>query len=176
MAEIIFVFGGSGSGKSMFAEELSGSEKGKKYYIATMKVYGEEGQKKVMAHQKQRADKGFETLEIEKYLGSAHIEKNSTVLIECMGNLCANYLFEGEEKTAEDCFLEIKNELSRLEEKAKKIVIVSNDVFSDGIKYSEETEEYIRLLSLVNKWIFEKSKTAAECVYSIAVYHKGGEV
>ena len=46
-----FVYGGSGSGKSAFAEQLVVScEAERKYYIATMKVYGEEGRRKVARH------------------------------------------------------------------------------------------------------------------------------
>ena len=59
-----FVYGGSGSGKSAFAEQLvvsCGAER--KYYVATMKVYGDEGRRKVARHQKLRENKGFVTIE-----------------------------------------------------------------------------------------------------------------
>ena len=41
------IFGGSGSGKSEYAEKLSCelAQKNEKYYIATMIPYGEEGKK-----------------------------------------------------------------------------------------------------------------------------------
>ena len=43
------IIGGSGSGKSAFAEQyiVSAAGEKKKYYIATMKVYDEEGRRKV---------------------------------------------------------------------------------------------------------------------------------
>ena len=43
------IFGGSGSGKSEYAEKLSCelAQKNEKYYIATMIPYGEEGKKRV---------------------------------------------------------------------------------------------------------------------------------
>ena len=47
------IIGGSGSGKSSFAENytLSLSEGMTKYYIATMQVFDSEGEKKVLRHQ-----------------------------------------------------------------------------------------------------------------------------
>ncbi|MDE7428998.1 MAG: bifunctional adenosylcobinamide kinase/adenosylcobinamide-phosphate guanylyltransferase, partial [Lachnospiraceae bacterium] len=47
---MILVIGGSGSGKSSYAEEVAGSvseEDMKKYYLATMQIFDEEGRKKV---------------------------------------------------------------------------------------------------------------------------------
>ena len=43
---ITLVTGGSGSGKSAYAEEILASCEGTKYYIATMQIYDAEGEKK----------------------------------------------------------------------------------------------------------------------------------
>ncbi len=59
---ITLVLGGSGSGKSAYAEHLLDG-KTNKYYIATMQVYDAEGEKKVARHRKLRAGKGFVTIE-----------------------------------------------------------------------------------------------------------------
>ena len=49
---LILVTGGSGSGKSAFAEQkaVSLAAGGELVYLATMQVYGEEGKKKVERH------------------------------------------------------------------------------------------------------------------------------
>ena len=59
------IFGGSGSGKSEYAEKLSCelAQKNEKYYIATMIPYGEEGKKRVERHKKLREGKDFYTIE-----------------------------------------------------------------------------------------------------------------
>lgn len=176
MGEIILVIGGSGSGKSEFAESLiplCGKEK--KYYIATMKVFGEEGKKKVSAHQSLRKGKGFTTLECEKGIFNTEIEKDSFVLLECMGNLCANWLFEGN-KDEKGCYLEIQKEIEYLAERSKKLVIVSNDIFGDGIFYDRETLKYIELMAKVNSFVSDKAHKVIEVVYSIPVYHKGYDI
>ena len=61
---ITLVTGGSGSGKSAYAEDVAVSAEGtEKYYIATMQIYDAEGERKVERHRKLRAGKGFTTVE-----------------------------------------------------------------------------------------------------------------
>ena len=63
---IVFVIGGSGSGKSAYAEKrLLAMEAEKKHYIATMRVFDddEEGKKRVEKHRTMRREKGFLTIE-----------------------------------------------------------------------------------------------------------------
>ena len=58
------VTGGSGSGKSAFAEDkILSFGPGERFYIATMHPYDEESHKRVARHQRMRAGKGFETVE-----------------------------------------------------------------------------------------------------------------
>ena len=62
------VTGGSGSGKSEYAEQLI-TEFGekerwrKRYYLATMMPFGEETKQKIERHRKMREGKGFCTVE-----------------------------------------------------------------------------------------------------------------
>lgn len=96
---MVLIIGGSGSGKSAYAEEYIGRLSGKsnKYYLATMQVFDEEGKKKVSRHQRLRKNKGFLTIEqpidIEKTLPK--IKAGSSVLLECISNLTANDEFFG---------------------------------------------------------------------------------
>ena len=69
------IFGGSGSGKSEYAEKLSCelAQKNEKYYIATMIPYGEEGKKRVERHKKLREGKDFYTIDRKSTrLNSSH--------------------------------------------------------------------------------------------------------
>ena len=67
------IFGGSGSGKSEYAEKLSCelAQKNEKYYIATMIPYGEEGKKRVERHKKLREGKDFYTIEQTMHISGA---------------------------------------------------------------------------------------------------------
>ena len=62
---LMVITGGSGSGKSAFAEEKAVmlAAGGPLAYLATMQVYGEEGRRKVERHRQLRDGKGFVTIE-----------------------------------------------------------------------------------------------------------------
>ncbi len=61
---MILVTGGSGSGKSAFAEDCVVSfGETDRIYIATMYPFDEESRKRVQRHRKMRQGKGFETVE-----------------------------------------------------------------------------------------------------------------
>ena len=93
------VTGGSGSGKSAYAEtellRLAKQNNCKKYYIATMEPFGNETLKKIARHREMRKDKGFDTL--ERYVdlkGTAEmLTDRPAVLLECMSNLTANEIY-----------------------------------------------------------------------------------
>ena len=108
---ITLVLGGSGSGKSAYAEHLLDG-KTSKYYIATMQVYDAEGEKKVARHRRLRAGKGFVTIEQPLDIGEVDFSKRAQqameppdragqnvterprcALLECMSNLVANEMF-----------------------------------------------------------------------------------
>ena len=70
---VYLVTGGSGSGKSAFAEKLAVELKKQTlhdglYYIATMHCYDEECKKRISRHREMRKDKCFETIERELFL------------------------------------------------------------------------------------------------------------
>ena len=98
---IHLITGGSGSGKSAYAEnellrvgELQ-TDAGRYPYVyaATMRPYGEETMRKIMRHRQMRAGKGFVTLECPSGLSGVALPENRGVLLECVSNLAANELF-----------------------------------------------------------------------------------
>ena len=166
--------GGSGSGKSEFAESLTCllAKDRKKYYVATMQVFGEEGQKRVEKHRNQRKGKGFETLERTGSLQDvAKICSGGAVLLECLSNRLANALYT---QNLQDPVGEILKEITEISETAD-LVIVTNEVFSDGISYGAETMRYIRLLGELNGRLVAAADFAAESVYGILRVVKGEE-
>ena len=189
---ITLVLGGSGSGKSAYAEHLLDG-KTNKYYIATMQVYDAEGEKKVARHRRLRAGKGFVTIEQPRDIGEVDFSKRAQqameppdragqnvterprcALLECMSNLVANEMFrEGgfHPEVAEKITEGVKNLLSQ----AKHVVIVTNEIFSDGILYEEESEQYKKELGQINQKLAEMAEEVVEVVYGIPVWHKGGK-
>lgn len=165
---IVLVTGGSGCGKSTWAEKLIASlPDEKRVYIATMQVYDEESVRRVERHRAQRADKGFTTIECEKDLACAPVEEGSTVLLEDLVNLMANEMFDGGDVSR------IMPALQDLAQKCRHLVMVTNDVFSDGVDYTESTQEYLRQLAAINRKAAEMADTVVEVVYSIPICVKG---
>ncbi len=173
---IHLVYGGSGSGKSAYAEKIVMEMNTRnKYYMATMKVFGEEGLKKVIRHKKLRAGKGFVTLEREtldaKPAAGDVIEKTgSALLIECISNLVANEMFRGEEIIPpEKVTAKIRRDFDAIKNAAENIVIVSNNVFEDGIDYDETTVKYIKALACTNIFLAGIADRITEVVCGIPV-------
>ena len=165
---IVLVTGGSGCGKSKWAEKLVASlPTENRVYIATMRVYDAESVKRVERHRAQRADKGFRTIEREKDLASADIAEGSVVLLEDLVNLMANEMFDGGDVSR------IVPALNILAKKCRHLIMVTNDVFADGIEYAESTQEYIRQLAQINNAAAQMADCVVEVVYSIPVCVKG---
>jgi len=180
---LILILGGSGSGKSAYAEEYTQmlSDGCRMYYIATMQVYGEEGRKKVQRHRKMREGKGFVTIEqqadLEFAAGKADdadgVEK--VALLECMSNLTANEMFAGEvPKCCEYVAEKIMQGVESLRKVFRHLVIVSNNVFEDGVVYDDTTTEYIRVMGTVNQKLAEQADKVIEVVVGIPLVVKEG--
>lgn len=168
------VTGGSGSGKSAYAEsricEYNRQAPKPLFYIATMFPYGEETEKKIERHRILRKGKGFETL--EWYTGlKQHLEdgslKGADVLLECMSNLVANemYMESGAGCHADQAILEGIQELNR---QCANVVIVTNEVFSESVPDSPEMKEYKRILGRINCEIAVMADQVTEVIYGIA--------
>lgn len=173
-----FIIGGSGSGKSAYAENyitsLSGGKK--KYYIATMQGMDAEGQKKIERHRALRNGKDFFTIEqpvdVEKAADQMEAGEK-TALLECMSNLTANEMFSGEVPKAEAEVVEkIMKGITRLKKEVSHLVIVGNNVFEDGTVYDRSVIKYIRAMGQINEELAVMADKVVEVVVGIPVVLK----
>ncbi|WP_040950379.1 bifunctional adenosylcobinamide kinase/adenosylcobinamide-phosphate guanylyltransferase [Gorillibacterium massiliense] len=176
----VFIIGGVGNGKSVYAEKVvSALAAGQDnlYYVATMQIYDEESRRKVDRHLDVRAGKGFETIEQPANVAEtlAHMKDGATtVLLECMTNLVANEMFsEAEMKPPLDVAAKIFEDICFLSERVDHLVIVSNNVFEDGIPYENGTRSYIEALGKVHEQIASWADVVTEVVVGIPVPIKG---
>lgn len=168
---ITLITGGSKCGKSSFAERILDGFHGRKIYIATMQPFGEDASEAIERHRKMRLGKGFETIEKYTNLHELSVTAGSAVLLECVGNLCANEMFRGNEIVCPTG--NVISGIKAVSETASELVIVTNQVGSDGISYSEGTAQYIRCLGEINRYIAEIADNVIECVYGIPFVLKG---
>lgn len=208
------IIGGSGSGKSAYAEELLFSlpDAGKKYYIATMQVCDEESRRRVQKHRKQREGKKFYTIEQPVHVSGALTQMDAgkkSAMLECVSNLVANEMFakdiyaeniydedmyaddphvedmhtddcdvkETGLKKSKDCSAEavadkIVDDIMKLHQPLQQLVIVSNNVFEDGVSYDEMTMEYIKTMGIVNQKLAAMTDVVTEVVVGIPVMAK----
>ena len=172
----ILIIGTPDSGKSKLAETLAvelgsgAAGKNKKYYIATMIPYGEEGAIRVEKHRKLREGKGFVTIEkptaVHELVGTVPDLKDSTCLLECMSNLIGNEMHEGRPEV-KDLPLEnmagvIAGSVTDLAKGAGNLVIVSNRFPTEDPSYDEDTKHYVTLVDFVNKELAEKADRVYE--------------
>lgn len=177
---IHLVYGGSGSGKSAFAEaQVLSLGEGPRWYVATMQVYGEEGRQKVLRHQKLRAGKGFSTIEMP-VIGDAAADQiaavaHGTVLVECLTNLVANQMFPEDGSQVQESVVvhQMYDWFCHLCGVAKNVILVSGNVFEDGTSYGEGTVHYMNALGALNEKIAEMADRVTEVVCGIPLTIKG---
>ena len=143
------VTGGSGSGKSVFAEQML-LELGKKnrIYVATMIVGSDpESRKKVDIHIDRRRGMDFQTIEAPTGLAGIELPPGANVLLEDVSNLLANEMFRPEGGGLRAARAGMK----ALTERCENLTVVSNEIFSDGVRYDGMTDRYLRNLALLNR-------------------------
>lgn len=198
------VYGGSASGKSSYAESFAMSlqGEGRLLYIATMYPYkwntteiDPETMQRIERHRAMRADKGFDTVECYRHVEHIVAKRQDVLLLECMSNLLANEMYleqdsddgglaetmsevektgVGMSETLSPVSKKIVQALVNLSTRVQDVVIVTNDVFSDGgsLTYDESTREYVKNLAEINCALARETATVTEVVCGIPVIVK----
>lgn len=185
------VYGGSASGKSSYAESFAMSLQGdgRLLYIATMYPYkwnttelDPETIQRIERHRAMRADKGFDTVECYRHVEHIVAKRQDVLLLECMSNLLANEMYLEPDSNAGSDMAETMSPVSNkivqalidLSTRVQELVIVTNDVFSDGgsLTYDESTREYVKNLAEINCALARVAETVTEVVCGIPVIVK----
>ena len=198
------VYSGSASGKSSYAESFAMSlqGEGRLLYIATMYPYkwntteiDPETMQRIERHRAMRADKGFDTVECYRHVEHIVAKRQDVLLLECMSNLLANEMYlepdsddgglaetmsevekagVGMSETLSPVSKKIVQALIDLSTRVQELVIVTNDVFSDGgsLTYDESTREYVKNLAEINCALAREAATVTEVVCGIPVIVK----
>jgi len=167
---LILVTGGSASGKSAYAESLCLSFS-PRYYVACMQPYGEEGAARIARHRAMRKDKGFLTLERYRDLASLTIPARGCALLEDIGNLAANEMFS--DGTGNDPFDAVIRGVDALFSQCDRLVVVTDEIGSDGTIYDPETTAYLSALGRINRALAARADAVIETVAGIPIPLKG---
>ena len=169
---LTLVIGGAASGKSAFAESLCMQSPLPRTYLATMQVWDAECAARVARHRAMRQQKQFATVECPRGLEAIALPQRGTVLLEDLGNLAANELYDpaGAGESAADAVL---RGIEALRAQCEELILVSNEVFSGGTAYAGDTERYLRTLAKINNAAPQRADTVVRVVCGIPVYYKG---
>ena len=173
---MIFIAGGVKSGKSMLAQclcrALAGAG-GAMVYLATLDPCDEEDRRRIALHRRDREGWGFRTLE-EPYDPAAaarRLEGDEVVLADSLTALLGNRMFGP--RPQEDPVEDLAAGLAALDQRAREVVAVSDDLFSDAALYDGMTLRYRQLLGRLNILAARQSRVVLECTHSQVVVHKG---
>ena len=169
---MILLTGGSGCGKSTYAEKLCMLKPLPRYYIAAMKPYGPGGAEKVARHREMRRGKGFETFERYTDLAGLRLPESGTALLECICNLTANEMFDDAGRMTDPCEKVLAG-VEALRAQCDTLVVVTNDVGSDGGEYGEATRAYMEAVGRINARLAAEADCVCELVCGIPLALKG---
>ena len=148
-------------------------------YLATMQVKDAESRRRVNKHRKLREGKGFLTIEQERdvaeivrseYSDIIWNAKRTSVLLECMSNLVANEMFRDHEVVSpQEVAEKVCRDTQKLYENCRNLVVVTNNVFEDGMSYDAMTLNYLHALAEVNRSLTRQADEVIEVVAGIPV-------
>jgi len=151
MGRIIFVAGGSRSGKSKFAQNLT-KEIGKKIgFIATCIPQDDEMKERVMMHKKSRP-RGWRVVEEPVRIKSALNKfKNGydAVIIDCLGLFVSNLLCAGTKKKV--IMDEVESLTKLLLKKRFTSIVVSNEVGSSIVPDNRLARDFSDVIGATNQ-------------------------
>lgn len=180
MSYLIYVSGGCRSGKSAYAQQRAEALPGKHAYLATCPPIDAEMEQRIALHQRQRIDKGWETIEAPLDLATAVVQAQEfdVLLIDCLTLWVNNLLYEAE-KTGETLSEQmISNQCMDLVETSRKskqtIIFVSNELGMGLVPADSVSRRYRDCLGRCNQTIAKRADEAIFMVSGIPLTLKQG--
>lgn len=178
MGKIIFVLGGTRSGKSNFAVELAKKISNKVAFIATCLNPDDEMKRRIRRHKLSRP-KDWKLIEEGKDITSVLMDiqkknESNVTLIDCLGLWLSNLLMDNLKDA------EIKNKISQfihtLSELRYNTILVSNEVGFSIIPDNVLARRFQDLIGLANQMIAQKADEVIFMQAGIPLKIKGGQM
>ena len=172
----VFISGGAKNGKSSFAQNLAyNMAKERKcplYYVATMIPHDDEDRARVERHRRDRQGMGFKTIECGKAIDQEIKGREGVFLIDSMTALLSNEMFKRDGTVDGEAAIRISESLKELCRTHDGLVFVSDFIYSDGIKYDEVTDAYMRGLAIIDRALAEVCDRVVEMMAGFPVDYK----
>lgn len=164
--KLIFILGGTRSGKSIFADRFAETFNKKVVYIATFPEDGDEEMLERIKEHKKMRPKEWKTHEIEKIkdiLLELKKTNDSVVIIECLTILISNLLFKSHEKytkeTEESAINKIEKLITSIKNSDNTTIVISNEVGQGVVPMNKLARRYRDILGKANQLM---AKNASE--------------
>lgn len=102
------------------------------------------------------------------------LPRRGTVLLEDLGNLAANELYDPDGAGTETAAAILRG-IDKMLLQCDNLIVVSNEVFSGGADYAGDTDRYLRTLAAVNNAAAARADRVVRVVCGTPVYYKGSE-
>ena len=172
-----FLSGGSKSGKSMLGQRLARdmAAGGPLYYIATMIPRDEEDHARIRRHLQERAGWGFTTVECGASLlgGLAGCAPAGSFLLDSVTALLTNVMFTKDGSFCKDAPEQLARDIEMLCARCQKLVIVSDDLYSDARRFDAWTRDYCAGLGLICRRAAAACDVAVEVTADFPICWKG---
>lgn len=170
---LYMIFGGSGSGKSEYAEDLAVKLcPGEKIYLATLQDIDEEMEKRIEDHKTMRKGKHFTTVEQGLALETLDVSGQKLVLLECMTNLLANEMYSPKAQKEEPVSDYIMRGIRHIKGQVEDLIVIAQDSFSE-VPMDPEMRRYVRESGRVNQKLAKEADVVIEVKFGLPLMLKG---
>jgi len=180
MARIVLVVGGSRSGKSDYAQDLAETRGGLRYYLATCpppEAGDPEMAARVLAHQRRRQDRGWQTREEPLGLAPllATLPGEATVLIDCLSLWISNLLYADHSGTLDEERLTVlcHELLAAGRQWGGELIMVSNEVGCGLVPEHPLARRFRDLVGRCNQVMAQGADRVVQVVCAIPINIKG---
>jgi adenosylcobinamide kinase / adenosylcobinamide-phosphate guanylyltransferase len=182
---LIFVTGGVRSGKSSFAEklvlEIADVTGGQPNYLATGVPSDSEMKERIAKHQRDRevGKYGWKTIERSIQIGeiAADFNDEDIILLDCVTTLLNNELFSFERTCNKALLIKAKENIltgiTDIKNRAKTLIVVSNEVLQESLLGNELVFTYGRLLGQTHQHLVKEADQAFLVEVGIPIEMKG---
>ncbi|RUR40876.1 bifunctional adenosylcobinamide kinase/adenosylcobinamide-phosphate guanylyltransferase [Vreelandella populi] len=163
---IVFVSGGTRSGKSEVAEQhvIKAASGGNCYYIATAEVYDTEMAARVARHQRAR-DARWITIEAPVAIDQAiaSVPNGAAVLLDCLTLWASQTRYASGLTDSQGKALLVKS-VQDARSRGIHLVLVSNDLNEDLLPRNQEVWQYLTFLQSLHCWLTVEADSVLEVV------------
>lgn len=173
---LTLIIGGVRSGKSTAAETIA-AETGASvlHYIATSVPTDDEMNQRIRNHQVKReaASEAWLTYEHSTNLLKAPIPKGAVIVLDCLTTWAANEWMETSDDDIQPLISSIMGQIEKIHQHGKELIIVSNDLFSDAISFSDSVQSYLSLMGGLHQKLVQRADTVIQMEFGQKRIRKG---